>query len=297
MSKTIDTLVEDIYEVIRTGGGWNETISELLGKDLSGVFDRRLVHEDREPTLRMSNLGSPCQRKLWYSLHKSSQGEPLPPQAKFKYLYGDILESVLIHLAIAAGHRVEGIQSPLEISGIKGHRDCVIDGITVDVKSASSFAYKKFESGGLRGDDPFGYISQLSSYVYAGRSDPIQSDPNVGAFLVVDKQHGHICLDKYDFSFELLGKEEEVEKIKAIASSDICPDRAFEDIPEGASGNRKLGVNCSYCDHKASCWPNLRTFIYSRGPVFLTTVKKEPNVPEKVWSEDTRDEDIIEVSQ
>jgi hypothetical protein len=43
----------------------------------------------------------------------------------------------------------------------------VIDGVTVDVKSASKYGFEKFLKHNLREDDPFGYISQLSSYVYA----------------------------------------------------------------------------------------------------------------------------------
>lgn len=279
--KTIDTLVKDMYDVIEGNGGWDATVSSLFGEDITSVLDSRLApQEPREPTLRMSNLGSPCTRKLWYSIHKPDEGEPLPPYVRFKFLYGDILESVLIHLAIAAGHDVQGEQDTLEIGGIKGHRDCVIDGITVDVKSASPFSYKKFADGGLRGDDPFGYVSQLSSYVYAGRTHEVPSDPNVGAFLVVDKVHGHICLDKYDFTLECIGKEQAVEKIKREANSSTVPARSFNPVPEGKSGNMKLGINCSYCDFKKVCHPDLRTFIYSRGPSFLTTVAKTPNVPE-----------------
>jgi hypothetical protein len=54
------------------------------------------------------------------------------------------------------------------------------------------------------------------------------------------------------------------------------PARTFEPIPEGKSGNMKLGLNCSYCGYKTHCHPGLRTFAYARGPVFLTDVIREP---------------------
>lgn len=281
MEKTLATLVKDIEAVVDGEGGWDATLSRLLGEDISGILDARVgVKENREPTLRMSNLGTPCRRKLWYSLHKSTESEPLRPNERLKFLYGDLLEAVLIRLCEAAGHRVEGLQSELEIGGIKGHRDCVIDGVTVDIKSASPFGFQKFVKGDLRSDDPFGYISQLSSYVYAGRNEDIVTEPNRGAFLVIDKVHGHICLDEYDFTFETIGKEEEVEEIKTQMAQESPPTRGFEPVPEGKSGNKKLPTVCSYCSFKKVCHPSLRTFIYSRGPVFLTDVKKIPKVPE-----------------
>jgi len=42
----------------------------------------------------------------------------------------------------------------------------------------------------------------------------------------------------------------------------------------------KLPAGCSYCDHKSECWPKARKFMYSTGPVWLTTVVKTPQVPE-----------------
>ena len=83
-----------------------------------------------------------------------------------------MIEELALTVAMAAGHDVKGQQGKLNVHGIKGHRDAVIDGMTVDVKSASPYAFKKFKDGTLRDDDPFGYISQLSSYVYAGKDDP-----------------------------------------------------------------------------------------------------------------------------
>jgi len=232
--------------------------------------------DEYKPALRLSNMGTPCTRKLWYNINEPHGGETLSASTKLKFLYGDIIEQLLISLAVAAGHKVEGLQDTLEAHGIKGHRDCVIDGITVDVKSASSYSFDKFRQGGLRDNDPFGYISQLSSYVYAGRTHEVESHPTLGAFLVMDKQHGHICLDMYDLNYEISQKEEQFEATKAAMASEEVPPRGFEDEPEGKSGNRKLGTYCGYCDRKAKCWPDLRTFLYGRGPVFLTEVQREP---------------------
>lgn len=287
MTKTIDTLVKDIYDVIEGKGGWDATIRDYFTKNIGDVLDSRLSpspdEQGNRSGLRLSAMGTPCTRKLWYGVNMvdddSFEREALPPSTRFKFLYGDILETLVLSLAKAAGHRVEGEQDVLHVAGIKGHRDCVIDGITVDVKSASTYAFQKFQTGGLRNDDPFGYISQLSSYVYAGREHPVPSHPTLGAFLVVDKTLGHICLDMYDFGHEIDTKEEEIEHIKHVTSQPSPPAR-LDDVPEGKSGNMKLCVNCSYCEWKKGCWPGLRTFKSSRGPVFLTQVKREPRMEE-----------------
>lgn len=280
--KSINTLVKDIYEVIETGGGWDETVSKYCAGLLEDTFNTRLSakREEFKSSLRLSQLGTPCRRKLWYSINEPNGGEALPAYVKFKFLYGDILEQLLISLAIAAGHKVEGVQDVLEVDGVRGHRDCVIDGITVDIKSASSYAYKKFASGNLRNDDPFGYISQLSSYVYAGRNSEVESHPSLGAFLVVDKQNGHVCLDMYDFGPELDSKLSEIQEVREAVGLPEPPPRAFSDEADGKSGNRKLGIQCSYCDFKEKCWPGLRTYLYSGKPRFLTEVVREPNVKE-----------------
>lgn len=279
--KTIYTLIEDIYKVVEGNGGWDQTVSTFFKEEMGGVLESRLNREDQpRGTLRMSNLGTPCQRKLWYEVNNAGEGEALRPSTRIKFLYGDMLEVLLLNLARAAGHTVEGTQGELSILGVKGHRDAVIDGITIDVKSASSYGFRKFQDGNLRNDDPFGYISQLSSYVYAGRQGETKVHPTLGAFLVINKENGELCLDMYDFAGELENKENEVQSLISMATQPQPPERAFAPSPDGQSGNLKLGVNCSYCSFKKLCYPDLRTFIYSNGPRYLTHVAKVPNVPE-----------------
>ena len=282
--KNINTLVSDIYKVIEGNGGWDATVQEFFLKDLGSVIWSKIGpdQEERKPTLRLSGMGTSCVRKLWYNINTPADNEVFTGSTLFKFLYGDVLESLVLSLAIAAGHRVEGMQDTLQVAGIKGHRDAVIDGITVDVKSASPYAFKKFKNGNLRDDDPFGYISQLSSYVYAGRDQTdVESHPSLGAFLVVDKVSGEICLDTYDFGLEINTKEEDFESIKAaVNNTEVLPERGHVDIPDGKSGNMKLDTQCSYCSYKDKCWPGLRTFLYSGKPRFLTVVEREPNVKE-----------------
>ena len=136
------------------------------------------------------------------------------PSDLLKFFYGDMIEELILSIVKVSGHDLGGQQDRMFINGLAGHRDAVIDGMTVDVKSASPYSFKKFAEGGLKDNDPFGYISQLSSYVYAAKDDPLVTDKTRGAFLVVDKVNGSICLDIHDFSEELENKEKEVDSVK-----------------------------------------------------------------------------------
>lgn len=279
--KSITTLVSDIEKVVKTKGGWTEAINAEFLSSMEAVVKRRFAtpEEEREPTLRMSNIGTPCRRKLWYYLNKTPTTEGFGPQTLMKFAYGDILETVLISLAKAAGHTVEGEQTEVNVGGIIGHRDCVIDGVTVDVKTASPQGMAKFIKNGLRKNDPFGYIDQLTGYVLGGKDDPLVKDKKGGAFLVINKVSGEIVLDYYDLSLDLPLLPTKVDITKLLSTGTKEPLRSFTDTPDGKSGNMKLGPTCSYCDYKWVCWPGLEGYAYAGKPTFLTKVVRTPNVP------------------
>jgi|TARA_R110000765_G_scaffold112741_1_gene204949 hypothetical protein len=282
--KTIDTLVHDMEQTIFGHNGWDKALSDLMSNNISTMAEQRFS-KPQEPRgyLSLSGLGTQCERKLWYKINRTNSAEPLPASTLLKFFYGDIIEELVLTIAAVSGHNVTGMQDRMDVHGIKGHRDAVIDGMTVDVKSASPYAFKKFKEGNLREDDPFGYISQLSSYVYAAKDDPKVTNKTHGAFLVIDKVNGSICLDIYDFTEEMKDKEKEVAHLKEMVLTEEPPERSFEPVPQSAknpNGNEKLAMACSYCDFKKECYPNLRKFVYSDRPLFLTKVVKKPLVAE-----------------
>lgn len=282
--KTIDTLIEDIHKVFQLPHEFNEERLERFSKRIASSVKYKINLEQGPASLRMSSIGQPCSRKLWYSVNTPNKAETLTVQSRVKFLYGDILEELLLFLAEEAGHTVQGCQDELEINGVKGHRDAVIDGVLVDCKSASTYSFKRFKNGLTKEDDGFGYLTQLQSYLYASRNDPIVTDKNRAAFFVIDKTLGHIHLDLHKFEFSDV--EKLYEERKELVKSSTPPPRAYSDVPEGKSGNRKLDYRCAYCGFKQSCWPSLRGFSYFSGPVFLTKVVKEPNVQELTnWQE------------
>lgn len=229
----------------------------------------------------MSNIGKGA-RQLWYD-KRHGREEVLPPATIFKFIYGDLIESLLLFLAKLSGHSVSSRQAEVVIEGVKGHIDADIDGVTVDAKSASTHSFRKFADGSLVENDPFGYIEQLAGYCKARDTD--------GAFLAADKQNGHIAymaVSKADLEASV-NVAERINYLKSAVDSDVEPERCYEDEEEGASGNRVLGVNCSYCPHAKRCWSDangglgLRTFLYSNGPKFFTKVNKEPKVRESTF--------------
>ena len=84
-----------------------------------------------------------------------------------KFLFGHLLEEMLLFLAAEAGHTVAGRQDRLEIDGVPGHGDAIIDGMLVDVKSASTMAFKVQEPPDSLDTDDFGYLQQLNAYLEA----------------------------------------------------------------------------------------------------------------------------------
>lgn len=281
-SKTIETLVEDIYGLFDPDyeHTFDEEQVQAFGQRLASHITNRISETRKANKLRVSNLGTPCERKLYYSINSPGDSEPLPPEARIKFLFGDILEELLLFLAAESGHRVEGTQDTVVINGVEGHRDAVIDGVIVDVKSASTYSFKKFEEHRLNEDDPFGYLDQIGAYAYASKDDPVVTDKSIVAFLVIDKTLGNICLDIHPTTDK--NYDELVDQKRAVINSSVAPGRGFSDIPDGKSGNRKLDTNCSYCDFKFKCWPGLQVYAYSGKPRFLTNVSKEPKVQKAV---------------
>jgi len=284
LSKTLDTLVDDIYRVVEGKGGWDATSTQFLSSSISTVAETRFSQEQvPRDYLSLSGIGSPCDRKLWYKINQSKDSEPLRAETLGTFFYGDLLEALILALAVAAGHRVEGMQDRVNVFGVGGQRDAVIDGVTVDVKSSSKHGFEKFKKHNLREEDPFGYISQLSSYVYAGKDDPLVINKKEGAFLVVQKDRFKLCLDKYDFTDELKGKEQEIKRVQSLVAGPIPSDR-LPPVPQSkTSENTKLSTTCGYCEFRKVCWPEARTFLYSTGPVYLVDVVNEPRVTE--WIE------------
>jgi len=273
----IHQLIPDIYKLVGGTDGLSDLIASDLGASVASAIQTSLGPQERRG-LRLSALGPKCPCALWYSVHRPDLAEPLPPYAKIKYAYGHIIEHLIIGLAKAAGHDVKGEQDEINVDGILGHRDCVIDGAIVDVKSAASRSFLKFRDKTIAQDDPFGYLDQLDGYVVGSLDDPLVTVKDKGYLLAVDKTLGHLALYEHKVRPEHIRKR--IQSYRQIISADQPPRCECRSVPDGKSGNMRLDTAASYNSFKQVCQPNLRTFLYATGPVYLTHVVRTPDVPE-----------------
>ena len=274
----IRTLIQDIYKLV--GGQENWLTNDIATKFTSELTTKLQgsLGEKEGPRLRLSQMGPKCPCALWHSIHSPMDAEPLPAWAKIKYTYGHILEALVIAMAKAAGHEVTGEQDAVSVDGIIGHRDCVIDGCIVDVKSSTSRGFQKFKDATIASEDTFGYLDQLDGYLVGSLHDPLVRVKDRGYLLVIDKQLGHMCLYEHHLREESIRKR--VRDYRNVIALDRPPACTCEEVPEGKSGNIKLGVGPSYSPFKYCCHPRLRTFLYANGPIYLTKVVRKPDVIE-----------------
>lgn len=284
--KTIDTLVQDIYNKIGVLGkgehiDLDKDTIEQFGESMKEILYNWSHPEPRgDAKLRMSNIGRQP-RQLWFDMRAdNSQTEAIAPHVFIKFLYGHLLEEIVLFLIKLSGHTVTSEQKEVTVSGIKGHMDCIIDGEVVDIKTASGFAFKKFKDGTLAEQDTFGYLAQLAGYEAAeGTSN--------GGFLALNKESGELALFKPD-SFDKPNIKKKIIEIKKAVKLQTPPEFCYNPIPDGKSGNMQLPKECVYCRHKFECHKDsnegngLRVFKYSNGYRYLTQTPKVPNVVEVI---------------
>lgn len=279
--KTIDTLIGDIYTLLESKEipeGVNlEAECDRFGKEMGELLLAQLQPEVDRRGLRLSGIGKPDRQV--YNAYHSVGSRTLRGPTYIKFLYGHIVEAMVLALTRIAGHSVTDEQKVCRVEGVKGHMDCRIDGLLVDVKSCSSYGFKKFKNNKLHEDDPFGYIGQLKAYAHS------EGDSEYG-WLAMDKQAGTLALLKYDEDKDDTPYKdaidwdvaERVRYLKSLVSGDSVPIHCFDPVPDGKSGNMRLATGCSYCDFRQDCWPQARTYYYATGPKYLVEVVREPKV-------------------
>jgi hypothetical protein len=274
---SINTLVDDIMATVDTGKTPDSKNLAALLKDVSNAIVKQMepTKRQRDEYLRMSNVGK-GDRQVYYDVNGNDTAEVLTPDTRLKFLFGDLIEALMLYLAKEAGHDVTDEQAEVTINGISGHIDAKIDGALVDVKSASPFSFEKFSDGTLKDKDTFGYIAQVSAYAHA-------TEAKEAGFLVMDKVSAKLTYMDVPQE-DRIDPVARIDHMKEVVASDTPPPRCHEPVPDGKSGNMKLAVGCSYCKHKSKCWEDandgkgLRLFLYSTGPRWLSVVENEPAV-------------------
>ena len=282
----LDTLLDDIYGLVNNLNG-TQDITESFEPHLETFMVNmgeavrhwsKIQDQNNKARLRMSNIGRP-DRQLYFDMHSDNTTTGVEhPSVQIRFLYGHILEQLVLLLVKAAGHSVANEQGEVEVDGIKGSMDCVIDGEVIDVKSASDFAFKKFTEGKLAEDDPFGYLAQLAGY-------EADHGTHEGGFLVINKSTGALCLYRPDY-LDKPNIHTRIERCKELETLDNPPELCYPTVSKGEAGNETINRLCKFCKHKTECHKDsndgkgLRLFRYSNGIEHFTTVVKEPKVEE-----------------
>jgi len=281
MTKTIDTLVPDIYKLMkdRNSGKDVDVEAEI---DKFGEAMKDLMRKEFLPgsprdgrKIRLSAVGR-NDLVQWFS-YNGYRGERIKPHTLIKFMYGHLIEEMLLFFVRLTGHEVTDEQKQVSVGGVTGHMDCKIDGVVTDVKSTTKYGLMKFEDGTLAERDDFGYVDQLKAYAHA-------EGDRKWAWLAMDRDSGKLSVLEYDldnknhpmykhYSGDI---EERIAHVKKLVEQADRPSRCYSPVEDGKSGNLKLGTTCSYCQYKKICYPEVRAFLTGSGPKFLTTVVNVP---------------------
>jgi hypothetical protein len=282
-TKSLDTLIDDIYgklEGLSHGKSLNIPEDEIE-RTVDGLRECLLhwsnpTERNRKFSVRMSNVGRPP-RLLWFDKNSDTVSTP-DPATQIKFLYGHLLEEIVLMLVRISGHHVSGEQKEARVGDIVGSMDSIIDGEVVDIKTASKFAFNKFRLGTLAENDSFGYLAQLACYEHSEGTEN-------GGFLVLNKESGELCLFRPD-DLDKPNIEERIKYVTEAVYSDEMPEICYEPVADGKKGNMKLAKGCTWCSYKHECFKDandgqgLRAFKYANGVTYFTEVVAEPNVEE-----------------
>jgi len=231
------------------------------GEMFKDTIRRQLSPRDNNFRIRMSNVGKPlCQ------LQQEKAGSPKsknPYNNIVRFMLGDATE-VLVELYLKlAKVNVTGGKSKVEMvvngTTIKGENDVEIDDLVYDTKSSSPWAYdNKWSQGwsGIAKDDAFGYIPQLLGYSDASGLEP-------GGWIVVNKSSGELQVVEAEFS--PVDKDNiratirhNVDMIATDAPFKRCFKPQDEYFRKVMTPNKRLAMNCTFCNFTNSCWPDAK---------------------------------------
>lgn len=267
---------EKIYGLL----GLNEDLP--IPEDIFSEFSASVIHglqrqifseKVERGGLRLSQIGK-CYRQQWY-MAKKYPSEPLQPRAKMTFLFGDIVEAVMVALIKASGIHLHSEQKEVVFDGIVGHIDGIVtvDGrdYLFECKSMSDGNFKQLTSVGL-GDD-FGYLSQVNSYMHCLGLDRC-------ILMAVNKNTGHIAEVEVHKDNKLVTNiKKGIKLLKSCLNTDKLPPRKYEPVLEkskgGHTGRMILPIPCSYCAYKNFCWENLQQDFKNNKPIWV--VKEEQN--------------------
>ena len=239
----------------------SEELVEEFGEMCKTAF-RKQFTDKRNKTFRarMSNIGRPlCQLQMEKS---NTEPEGQPYNNKMRNTFGDLIEALAVTIIRASGVKVDSVQKPVTFKfknkKVHGTYDIEIGKSIYDIKSASPYAFEhKFgDEGGFNSivrDDAFGYLSQ--GYLYSE-----SEKKRFGGWIVINKSTGEWLVTETpteDSKYKKIALKMAKDNLDTLDEgkpfrrcvSDI--EETFRKVP---TGNKVLGIVCSFCSYKFSCW-------------------------------------------
>jgi hypothetical protein len=228
---TVDKIAIEIYEAAA-----REYIQTNAARRNSGGRHKKY--------LGMSQVGDPCERKLWYDFRKFTR-KPFEGRMALLFNEGDIYEEKLVKYLTLAGYGIERTgKDQLEFSDFdelfKGHSDGLIHGVTrrthvLELKTANKNKFASFQRFGIQKTYPV-YYSQAQCYMgYSGFERAL--------FVVYCKDNSNIYTERIHFirqDFEALRQ-----RALRIISANEPLSRAFDS---------SAVMDCQWCDYRLHCW-------------------------------------------
>jgi hypothetical protein len=249
----------------------DEAITDLIAKDVKEAVSRQFSGEKRKFKLRMSNIGRKrCQ--LWFEKNSPESRLADSPYFVINMILGDIVEAVFKGLLRASKvdfEDSEHVELETKHKKVEGTYDLVLNGKVDDVKSTSPWAYEnKFtDFATLQSKDSFGYVAQLVGYAKA-KGVP------VGGWWAINKANGsfkYVSANGVDMESEYKKIEDTISYVENDEPFERCYEPVEETYYGKPSGNKKLGIECSFCNYREACWDNLQ--------VLPSKVSKSSNPP------------------
>ena len=258
-------ILEKVQSFLKEATDDSVVISEELIEEFGELCKsalRKQFTDKREKSFRarMSNVGKPlCQLQMEKS---DTESEGQPYNNKMRNTFGDLIEALAVTIVKASGIKVNSTQKSVSYKfknkKIYGTYDIEIDNKIYDIKSASPYAFEhKFgDDGGFKSiveEDAFGYLSQ--GYLYSE-----SENKKFGGWIVINKSTGEWLVTETpteDEQWKDLAINLAKENLTALDGGKPFR-RCFSDIEETfrkiPTGNKVLGIVCSFCPYKFPCW-------------------------------------------
>jgi len=225
-------------------------------RTVGGQFSKERKPRDQDEIKLYPSEAGKCERAILYKA-LGIPGEPFMSDVRFKFAMGDLVELLVVYLiGHAKGISLTDNNTIMEIQiGSRKWRGAS-DGIVkcldgkkrnLEVKSTSKWGFKFTKERGV--DDNFGYLTQACVLTRHMMQEKLIDVPET-VFVYVDRDSMHfheeiVVFDDFSLAHKADLKFDRV--LQAIKDKKV-PKRPYQ-LQKG-----KLGLQCSYCSHKFTCW-------------------------------------------